>query len=207
MTTAATASPTTTSPAPASPPPTGRARRRPGSATRRAALAALVAVLVAVAAACSGEDTTTGTTTTTTVVTTTTMGLPAGAEAVGLRELEVGQCFELPRDDPEAMDRAVWLVACSDPHTHEVYAVVTYEGETVKGGGYPGTTVVQDWAEQTCYSQFEGFVGRAWTTSSFDIETWWPSEESWGRADRKVICTVYPANGGRTTGTARASDA
>lgn len=181
--------------------------KRP-SATRIAFVAVALAATAALAA-CSddGGGATDEPTTTTTVATTTTVGLPVGAEAIGLREVEVGQCFELPRDDPGAEDRAVWLVACDDPHTHEVYAVVTYDGSTVKGGGYPGTTVVQDWAEQTCYAAFEAFVGRAWTTSSFDIETWWPSEESWGRADRKVICTVYPSSGGRTTGTARGSDA
>ncbi|UDY37290.1 septum formation family protein [Dermatobacter hominis] len=176
-------------------------------ALRRTAVAVLALLLAGATASCSDDATEAGATTTTTVATTTTVGLPAGAEAVGLRELDVGQCFEQPRDDPGAEDRAVWLVGCADPHTHEVYAVVTYEGDTVKGGGYPGTTVVQDWAEQTCYAQFEGFVGRAWTTSSFDIETWWPSEESWGRSDRKVICTVYPSSGGRTTGSARGSDA
>jgi hypothetical protein len=173
---------------------------------RRTAAIAAVVLLAALSASCSGDGDGPATTTTTTVVTTTTAGLPAGAEAVGLRELEVGQCFEQPRDDPGAEDRAVWVVGCADPHTHEVYAVVTYDGQVVRGGGYPGTTVVQDWAEQTCYAAFEAFVGRAWTTSSFDIETWWPSEESWGRSDRKVICTVYPSSGGRATGTARGSD-
>jgi hypothetical protein len=177
------------------------------TATRTVTAALATAVLlVAGTTACSDAGEEVATTTTTTVATTTTVGLPAGAEAVGLRELEAGQCFEQPRDDPGAEDRAVWVVDCTDPHTHEVYAVVSYDGQTVKGGGYPGTTVVQDWAEQTCYAGFEAFVGRAWTTSSFDIETWWPSEESWGRSDRKVICTVYPSSGGRTTGSARGSD-
>ena len=71
---------------------------------------------------------------------------------------------------------------------------VTYDGTAVKGGGYPGTNVVQDWAEQSCYAAFEEFVGVEWTASSFDIETWWPSAESWGQKDRKVICVSqsYP---------------
>ena len=172
------------------------------------ALAALVVLVVsaAVAAGCSdGGDETGDETTTTVEATTTTFALPAGAEPVGLRDLEVGQCFELPRDDPGAEDRAVWSVDCGSPHTHEVFSVLAYEGDVPKGGGYPGTTVVQDWAEQSCYAGFEAFVGTPWTESDFDIETWWPSEESWGRRDRTVICTVYASSGGRSTGSARAT--
>jgi len=182
---------------------------RPGPARLGIVGAAVVCVsLAAVVGACSGgDDDTTPTTTTTQAATTTTTGIPVDAEATGLRDLEVGQCFELPRDDPGAEDRAVWVLSCTDPHTHEVYAVLTYDGTAPKGGAYPGATVVQDWAEQSCYAGFEAFVGEAWTASDFDIETWWPSAESWARRDRTVICTTYPSSGGRTTGTARGSGA
>ncbi len=179
----------------------------PGRGPSRLLGVVLLAALLALVSACSGDDGAADATTTTAEVTTTTFALPAGAEPVGLRDIEVGQCFELPRDDPGAEDRAVWVVGCPSPHTHEVFAVLTYDGETVKGGGYPGATVVQDWAEQSCYAGFEAFVGTAWTESDFDIETWWPSEESWASKDRKVICTVYASGGGRTTDSARASGA
>lgn len=165
--------------------------------------AALVAVASVAVIGCSRGGGTTKATTTTAEVTTTTFALPAGATATGLRSIESGQCFELPKDDPAAQDRAVWVLPCTDPHTHEAYAVLTYDGTAVKGGGYPGTNVVQDWAEQSCYAAFEEFVGVEWTASSFDIETWWPSAESWGQKDRKVICSVYKSSGGRSTGTAR----
>lgn len=171
----------------------------------RTALVVGTLVVVAAGAACSDGGGRTASTTTGTTAPSTT-GLPAGATAVGLRDLVTGQCFDLPRDDPGAADRAVWSLPCIDPHTHEVTDVVAYGGAQVKGGGYPGTAVVQDWAEQTCFARFEGFVGRPWTTSSFEIETWWPSEESWSRRDRSVICTVFPSDGGRSTGTARGSD-
>lgn len=179
------------------------ASRRPGPL---AAIGLLAAVTLSVAlGACSGGSggSSAEKSTTTTEVTTTTFGLPAGAEATGLRDLTAGQCFELPVDDPGADDRAVWALPCSDPHTHEVVSVLDYGGATVRGGGYPGRTVVQDWAEQNCYAGFEAAVGETWTESDFDIETWWPSEESWARRDRKVVCTVYPASGGRTTGPVR----
>lgn len=170
-------------------------------------MAVCVTASLSVPACSGGDDESPGTTTTTEAATTTTAGIPIGAEATGIRDLEAGQCFELPRDDPAAEDRAVWVLGCTDPHTHEVYAVITYEGTTPRGGGYPGTTVVQDWAEQSCYAGFDAFIGEPWTASEFDIETWWPSEESWARRDRKVICTVYPSSGGRTSDSARGSGA
>jgi len=155
------------------------------------------------AGACSGGDEPAATTTSTTKAPATTeVGLSTSAEATGLRDLDVGQCFDLSKDDPDAADRAVWALPCTDPHTHEVYSVVTYDGPAVKGGAYPGTAVVQDWAEQTCYAGFETFVGRPWTESSLDIETWWPSQESWGRRDRSIICTTFPTDGSHTTGSA-----
>lgn len=176
----------------------------PGArSTVAAALAVGLAVLLA-AAGCSSDKGASGATTTTERRTTTTVGgPPAGATEQGLRQLQVGQCFDLPKNDPEADDRAVWVLQCSDPHTHEVYDVVHYDGPVLKGGGYAGTAAVQDWAEQACFGRFEAFVGIPWTRSSLEIETWWPSEESWGRNDRSVICTVFPETGGAASGTER----
>jgi len=153
---------------------------------------------------CSSDEPTTSSTTTTEATTTTAAGPPAGATEAGLRGLEVGTCFVLPEDDdPEAQDRAVWVIDCANPHTHEVYDVVDYDGPVLKGGGYAGVDAVQDWAEQACFGRFEAFVGIPWTRSTLEIETWWPSEESWGRGDRTVICTVFPETGGSATGSRR----
>lgn len=181
-------------------------RRSPAGRGGHAITVAVIAVIVVLAAsACSSDDTATTTTTTTEATTTTAAGPPAGATEQGLRSVEIGQCFDLPQDDPGAEDRAVWVVNCADPHTHEVFDIVTYEGPVLKGGGYAGTAAVQDWAEQACYGRFEAFVGVPWTRSTLEIETWWPSQESWGRSDRSVICTVFPETGGNTTGTQRGS--
>lgn len=174
--------------------------------SKRRVLACAVAAVLAgcTVAACSSDRGSSGRTTTSASTTTTAAaGPPAGATAEGLRSLDPGQCFDLPKDDPEAEDRAVWVVDCAQPHTHEVFDVIPYAGPVLKGGGYAGTAAVQDWAEQACFERFEPFVGVPWTRSDLEIESWWPSEESWGRSDRSVICTVFPQNGGRTTGTQR----
>ncbi len=134
----------------------------------------------------------------------TTVGstAPRSIEA-GLREIQVGQCFDTI-DDPVAADRAVWVLDCDTAHTHEVFDVVTYEGEGAgRGTSYPGVATVQDWSEQACYDRFEAFVGVRWTLSALDIAVWWPGEESWARADRTVICTVMSDTGDALTGTQR----
>jgi len=183
---------------------TVRALRATATASARTLALALALTLALALVACSSGDSPSSERSTTTAVTTTApAGPPAGATEEGLRSLEVGQCFDLPQDDPAATDRAVWVVGCTDPHTHEVFDVVDYAGPTLKGGGYAGTAAVQDWAEQACFDRFEAFVGVPWTRSTLEIETWWPSQESWGRSDRSVICTVFPETGGNTTGTQR----
>lgn len=141
--------------------------------------------------------------TTEAVATTAPSGRPPGAVETGLRDLETGQCFDTI-DDLQVRDLAVWVLDCSTPHTYEVYDVMTYDGEGAGGGTpYPGVATVQDWAEQACFDRFEAFVGVRWTLSELDIEVWWPSEESWGRGDRKVICTVLSDSGDPLTGTQR----
>lgn len=179
---------------------------RPGHALIAALLAALAL------AGCSDASEGAGTTMPaddipTQTVTTATPGPPPGAELVGLRDLGIGQCFETV-DDPDADDKAVYLANCTDPHTYEVYDVVTYEGDGAgRGTDYPGTDTVQNWSEQACFDRFEAFVGVRWTLSELDISVWWPSEESWARADRTIICTVVSGTGdtvvGSQAGTAR----
>ena len=184
--------------------PLPAALRRPGA--RRAAR--LLAGALLVLGACSGDGGDSATTTTATpaagpAATTAPAGPPPGATEVGLRELEVGDCFDLV-DDPMAADRAVWLLDCAEPHTHEVYDVLDYEGEGAGGGEpYPGVPVVQNWSEEQCYARFEGFVGTRWTLSELEIEVWWPSAESWDLMDRSVICTVFSPTGDPLTGTQR----
>jgi len=176
------------------------------------ATAAVTLALVVTLGACSDDEGASTTTTTEGLAaaateTTAPSGPPPGAELEGLRELETGQCFETV-DDPVAGDKAVYLVNCVDPHTYEVYDVLDYapDGESAgRGADYPGTSTVQNWAEQACFDRFEGFVGVRWTLSELDIQVWWPSEDSWARSDRTVICSVVSASGDPLTGSRRGS--
>jgi hypothetical protein len=174
-------------------------------------LTAAVVAATATLTGCSGGDgsseaTTTAPESTEVVETTAPPGRPAGAVDTGLRELRTGQCFDTI-DDPAVQDLAVWVVDCETPHGYEVYDVVTYEGEGAgRGTDYPGVAIVQDWSEQACYDRFEAFVGVRWTLSELDIAVWWPSEESWARADRTIVCTVMSDTGDQLTGTQRGTN-
>lgn len=178
-----------------------------------AASLAVVATLALLVGGCSGDDGDGAagedqvSTTSTMPATTAPPGRPEGAVEVGFRDLETGQCFD-PIEDSRVDELAVWVLDCELPHTHEVYDVVTYEGEGAgPGTSYPGVATVQDWAEQTCFDRFEEFVGVRWTMSELDIAVWWPSEDSWARADRSVICTVMSDSGDQLSGTRRDSRA
>ncbi|MEX0768626.1 MAG: septum formation family protein [Microthrixaceae bacterium] len=138
-------------------------------------------------------------------VTTTAPGPPPGSILEGFKELEVGDCFE-ELTEPTAEDRAVWLLDCGQPHSYEVFLLTDYQGPGAgRGTSYPGTSAVQDFSEQVCFDQFEAFVGLRWTLSDLDIRAWWPTQESWERADRQVICTVVLQSGEPLTQTQRGS--
>lgn len=175
---------------------------------RSLARAAAVTVALLVAAGCSGgddpapDDGAEQTASTDTAPTTTPSTVPPDAIETGFDDLDVGQCFDTI-DDPSATDLAVWTFDCAIPHTFEVYDRIDYEGERVEGGSYPGIAAVQDWSEQACHDRFEAFIGTRWTLSELEIQLWWPTEESWGRGDRSVICAVLPERGGTVTGTLR----
>jgi hypothetical protein len=174
---------------------------------RIAGVASIAGLAIWGLAGCGGGDTTTTTTSSppspAPQAITSPSGPPPGSTERGLRELEPGDCFDR-MDDPEASSRAVWLIECRQSHSHEVYEVLPYEGDGAAGGTpYPGTAVVQDWSEQACYDRFEAFVGVRWTLSELDIEVWWPSEDSWARGDRTVICSVMSISGDHLEGTQR----
>ena len=170
---------------------------------RTASVAVAVVCAAAVLGACGGGSSTASTTSTSAKSTTTTTdpkAPPAGAVAKGLNSLQDGQCFLPVKGNDAAEDRAVWVVECSDPHLYELYARLKYSGPDAGGVGFPGATTVQNWAEQNCFNKFEAYVGVPWTRSDLEIQTWWPSIQSWGKPDRTVLCAVTPADGGLTTG-------
>jgi len=141
-----------------------------------------------------------------------------------------GMCFNLLPDAAQKVI-AVLLIGCEDPHTHEAFAtfktrvpgvqVQTTAAPTTTGSdssttgratpttrppaatGYPGETRIRDDAEAQCVGAFEEWMGIPWTSSEFDVQSWWPSAASWARGDRSILCAAYRVTGGATKGSAR----
>lgn len=172
--------------------------------------AGLCALIVVSLSSCGGSRSTDSKTTTSdassaSASTTVPAGPPPGAELIPMRDLDEGSCFD-PQSDAKSMTRAVWLVNCDQPHSYEIYADLTFEGDkSGRGATYPGEPIVQDQAERRCYELFEAFVGVRWSISDLDIRTWWPSQTSWDNHDRKILCAVTPMDRSSLKGSQRSS--
>ena len=113
--------------------------------------------------------------------------------------LSVGDCFNGPAFTLEAEDvEDVGVVSCSEPHMYEVYS----EFE-LTGSSWPGQFTVSSRADEFCRSRFASFVGMDYDRSEWYFYPFFPTQDSWNRAnDRVVTCSVGPEYG-KTTGSAR----
>jgi hypothetical protein len=119
-----------------------------------------------------------------------------GAGEVGFFDLEVGDC--LADSVPTGGEKVFTFetVPCSQPHSEEVYAVVT-----LPEGDFPGEEAVVAQADEVCDTEFESFVGLPYEESVLYSNYLYPTDaQTWNAGYRKLTCTVYdPA--GDTTGT------
>jgi hypothetical protein len=117
-----------------------------------------------------------------------------GAGAVNVIDLEVGDCLadSVPTGGEVV---SVETVPCSEPHSEEVYAVVT-----LPEGDFPGDEAVAVQGDEGCTAEFESFVGLPYEESALYFSYLTPSEESWSEGHREVVCSVYDL-AGDTTGT------
>jgi len=99
--------------------------------------------------------------------------------------LSVGDCFDDPGGDEIA---SVDLIDCTELHDFEIFALVQLTGN---GESFPGDdALVEELAEQ-CLSRFDGYVGRDFATSVYDISGLTPLEDSWSGGDREGVCLLF----------------
>ena len=119
---------------------------------------------------------------------------PPGVEVVNVFDLEVGDCLtEVQAIEEEIL--SVETVPCSEPHSEEIFAVVT-----LPEGDFPGDEAIVTQAEDVCVGEFEGFVGLSYAESVLEFNYAWPLEEGWDAGERGVVCSVSDPDGD-TTGT------
>jgi hypothetical protein len=114
--------------------------------------------------------------------------------------LAVGDCFNTDQFAPGlSIDRhGLYLVACTDPHQHEVYAI---EGNSDPARApFPGTLAMSAYADDVCLADFEPALGVGYRRSSLDFATIQPDATSWKSGDRAVICAVHDADFAELTG-------
>ena len=117
---------------------------------------------------------------------------------IGAFNVRVGDCFNDVGFDDEVS--SVPGIPCSDPHDNEAYAVFD-----VSVPSYPEGEGMSELAYESCMDRFAAYVGKDYESSSLEITTMFPSQQSWRENDREVICAVFDMNAQKLTGTARGS--
>ena len=168
-------------------------------------LVSLVAVLAGTgAAACAGGPSAPSAATLPAPATeapTTTIAVPdAEGRVIDAYTPVVGDCFDLrTRTDDRGRETTYHLlVDCERPHGHEVFAVVAHPGD------HPGGEALRRFARLECPRRFGDYVGERYELSRYRLGYELPTPEQW-EATPAVGCTLTAPDGGRTSGSGRAT--
>ena len=67
---------------------------------------------------------------------------------------------------------------------------------------YPEDEAMSDLALESCMGRFESYVCKDYQSSSLDITSMYPSQQSWRENDREIVCAIYDMNARKLTGSA-----
>jgi hypothetical protein len=105
--------------------------------------------------------------------------------------LEEGQCFQEP--DNEFSVANVEIVDCDEPHDNEIFHIETLEGDDDE---FPGSSEIQDIAQESCTGEIEDFLGGSPTAVGAGFSSLNPTEQSWSEGgDREIVCVVFDDGG------------
>ena len=124
-------------------------------------------------------------------------GAIVGEGALDAFAVKVGDCFDDAADFGEEVSSLAG-VPCADPHDNETYAVIN-----VSFDSYPNEEVMSEHASDACLNRFEGFVGKDYESSTLEISTMYPTQQSWDQSDREVVCAIYDMNASKLVGSAK----
>lgn len=134
------------------------------------------------------------------------MGAGPGADQT-FDDLEVGDCYndEKTHDtlgDKGESEAGVWIeiVDCDEAHQFQALHVAD-----LPKGKYPGNQTVRDDAVEQCFRSWRRYFGVPFFghRQKYDMGFIYPTEDSWGFGDRRIICHVYARDKGPTEGVAR----
>jgi Septum formation len=153
-----------------------------------ASRAVVLAALLAVACSCSSDAKADPT-------------KPANKAVLDVGSNAAGTCLQVTDDLPAEVDKLP-TIACDQPHTHEVYAVVPYTANDV----FPGLAELESFSQKACLTAFDKFVGISVFDSSLSFSWLVPSLDGWNKnKDRDVLCVLQDAKSAQLTGSMRNS--
>ena len=97
-------------------------------------------------------------------------------------------------------------VDCDEPHGYQIFHRFDYPAP--HPSPHPGDSAMRNYELQTCYREFESWVGSGYETSTLDIGVITPPRENFEddvARYRGIHCWVEPADGGKLSGSARGS--
>jgi hypothetical protein len=95
---------------------------------------------------------------------------------------------------------------CSDPHEFQVFHRLSYPA--IHPSIFPGDNVVRQFAIESCYREFEAWVGHEYETSILDLDVFIPTQLNFEDSNaryRGIHCIVDRVDGEPMIGTARGS--
>lgn len=133
-------------------------------------------------------------------------GSSNGQSSTSVFDVKPGECFMAPKNVKAELSN-LSKVPCTQPHTQEAYALVSYQPASSGGvsasagsGAYPGSDVLDKFAKGACAQRFSGYVGVDYLDSSLYYTYLLPSARSWEQDDdRTVICFITTTGGTLTT--------
>lgn len=108
----------------------------------------------------------------------------AGCSQGEPQQLAVGDCLMISGVGDSVGD--VPVVPCDGPHEAEVYLLF----EVADADAYDEQAVVAE-VEERCVTEFEGFVGEPFSTSSLDTFYTYPLADGWDGGGREAMCAAF----------------
>ena len=106
--------------------------------------------------------------------------LVVGNGTVGANEVKAGDCLkELPAS---GLVLTLDTVACSEPHTGEIFSVMT-----MPDGDFPGQFAIEEY-QNKCAPELAEYSPEAASDQEIGVLALYPSRDSWGEGDRTVTC-------------------
>jgi hypothetical protein len=123
---------------------------------------------------------------------------------VSVFDVQVGDCLN-PGSELGVEIVNIKAVPCSEPHTHEVFALPDFPDD--ESDTYPGEAKLRLFANASCLEAFGNYTGTDYLDSKLFFSYLQPSIKSWQEGDdRRIVCVIV-STGKEVTGSAKSPDA